>query len=150
MRIRNIGYRVARIEGRMAVKFTENRQSIREVWRRSRTGMYDYGAVIRYAGVYGGAVQFCLVAIPFVVSSVAIALFFLLAAPLALYFGFAWLILALVVVLGAAIVIRKGGFHAAALSMAVRIATTYKTIKSFLCTKPKPIEDYPTDVIQVR
>ncbi len=150
MRIRNAGFKVARIEGRMAVKFTENRQTIREVLRRSRTKMYDYGAVIRHAGVYGGAIQFCLDAIPFVVSFVATILFFVLVTPLAWHFGLLWMMPVLAVLIGAALVVRKGGFHGAGLSIAVRVATTYKTIVSYFRTSPKPIEDYPTDVIHVR
>lgn len=150
MRIRNAGFKVARIPGRMAVKFTENRQTIREVLRRSRTKMYDYGAVIRHARVYGGAVQFCLDAIPFVVSFAATVLFFIVATPLAGYFGKLWVVLSLAALLVVAQVIKKGGFHGAGLSMAVRSVSTYRTILSYLRTKPKPIEDYPTDVIHVR
>jgi hypothetical protein len=150
MRIRNAGFKLARIEGRMAVKYTENRQTIREVLRRSRTKMYDYGAVIRHAGVYGGAVQFCLDAIPFVISFAATVLFFVVVTPLAGYFGKLWVMLALAGLLGLAQVIRKGGLHGAGLSMAVRSVSTYRTVLSYLRTKPKPIEDYPTDVIHVR
>jgi glycosyltransferase involved in cell wall biosynthesis len=150
MRIRNAGFKVARIEGRMAVKFTENRQTIREVLRRSRTKMYDYGAVIRHAGVYGGAMQFCLDAIPYVISFALAVLFFLVVTPVAGYFGKLWMVVALAGLLGTAQVIKKGGLHGAGLSMAVRSVSTYRTILSYLRTKPKPIEDYPTDVIHVR
>jgi len=150
MRIRNAGFKVARIEGRMAIKFTENRETIREILRRSRTKMYDYGAVIRHAALYGGAFQFCLDAIPFVVTSAATAIFFLVVTPLAGYFGKLWVVLALAGLLGLAQVIRKGGLHGAGLSMAVRSVSTYRTILSYLRTRPKPIKDYPTDVIHVR
>ena len=150
MRIRNAGFRIARIEGRMAVKFTENRQTIREVLRRSRTKMYDYGAVIRHASVYGGALQFCLDAIPFVLTFAATLVFFLVITLLAGYFGMLWVVLVLAGLLGLAQVIKKGGLHGAGLSMVVRSVSTYRTILSYLRTRPKPIEDYPTDVIHVR
>lgn len=150
MRIRNAGYFVARIEGRMAVKFTENRATIREILRRSRTKMYDYGAVVRHAGMYGGAIQFCLDAIPFVVSSVAAIVFFVLAAPISSYFGYWWLTPILLALVLLAQVVKKGGIHGAGLSLAVRGVTTYRTIVSYFRTRPRPIHDYPTDVIQVR
>ncbi len=150
MRIRNAGFKVARIEGRMAVKFTENRQTIREVLRRSRTKMYDYGAVIRYAAVYGGALQFCVDAIPFVMSFMAAVAFFMIATPVAGYMGYLWIIFLLVGLLLTAQIIKKRGIHGAGLSMAVRSVSTWRTIVSFLRTKPKKIEEYPTDVIQVQ
>jgi glycosyltransferase involved in cell wall biosynthesis len=150
MRIRNAGFKVARIEGRMAVKFTENRNTIREILRRSRTKMYDCGAVIRHAQVYGGAIQFCMDAIPYVFSFALTCLFFLIATPVAIYFGKAWMILVLAGLLGLAMIIRKGGVHGAGMSMAVRAATTYRTILSYIRTKPKRVEDYPTDVIHIR
>lgn len=150
MRIRNAGFKVARVEGCMAVKFTENRQTIREILRRSRTKLYDYGAVIRHAGVYGGAIQFCIDAIPFVTTSFLTMLFFVLAVPLAGYFGKLWIVLALAGLLVLAQVIKKRGLHGAGLSLAVRCISTYRTILSYLRTQPKPIEEYPTDVIHVR
>jgi hypothetical protein len=51
---------------------------------------------------------------------------------------------------GLVLVFKKGGFHGAGLSMAVRGAASYRTILSYIRTKPKRIEDYPTDVIHIR
>jgi glycosyltransferase involved in cell wall biosynthesis len=150
MRIRNAGFKLARLEGRMAVKFTENRRSIREVLRRSRTKMYDYGAVIKHAGTYGGAIQFCVDAIPFVVSTVAALMAFFVVTAIAAWFGKLWIVAACVC-LGAVVwIVKKGGLHPAGLSLAVRAVSTYRTVLSFFRTHPKPIEDYPTDAIQVR
>lgn len=150
MRIRNAGFKIARIDGAMAVKFTENRKTIREILRRSRTKMYDYGAVIRHAGVYGGAFQFSLDAIPFVLSTIGLIFLLMLVAPVLIYLGYWWTLPLLVISIVVAQVIKKGGIHGAGLSMAVRAVTTYRTILSYIRTKPKRIEDYPTDAIQVR
>lgn len=150
LRIRNAGFKVARIAGLMATKYTENRQTIREVLRRSRTKMYDYGAVVRHARVYGGAIQFCLDAIPYVVSFVATLILLLISVPLAIYFGFLWLVVSLAALIGAVLIIRKGGLHGAGLSIAVRSVSTYRTIVSYWKTRPKRIDEYPTDVIQVQ
>jgi hypothetical protein len=45
---------------------------------------------------------------------------------------------------------KKGGLHGAGLSLAVRSVSTYRTVLSYLKTRAKPIEDYPTDVIRIR
>jgi glycosyltransferase involved in cell wall biosynthesis len=150
LRLRNAGFKVARISGLMATKFTENRQTIREVLRRSRTKMYDYGAVVRHAGVYGGAVQFCLDGIPFVVSFALTILLFLIATPVVAYYGQLWMLPVAIGLLGVAQIMKKGGLHGAGLSLAVRSVSTYRTVLSYLKTRAKPIEDYPTDVIRIR
>lgn len=150
MRIRNRGYKLARIPGRMALKYTERRETLYEVLRRSRTKMYDYGAVIRYCSQYGAGVQYCFDAIPYVLSFAATLLFFLLAIPLAIYFGYAWLLGVLALLLGLAVVIRKGSVHLAMLSIAVRAVSTLRTVISYMRTTPKPVDAYPTDVIHVR
>lgn len=150
MRIRNCGFQLARIEGRMAIKYTEQRDTMHEVLRRSRTKMYDYGAVIRHASVYGGGVQYCWDAIPYVVTFAATVLLFLLALPIAIYYQFVWQLGALVLLLGLAVVIKKRSFHRALLALAVRAVSTFRTVVSFIRTKPQSIDSYPTDVIHVR
>lgn len=150
MRLRNSDFKLARIDGLMAVKFTENRKSIREVLRRTRTKMYDCGTVIRYAGLYGGAIQFSLESLSYVLSFSATVAFFIVAAPIAAFYGKLWAVLILAGLIGFSLVIKKGGLHGAALSIAVRSAITYRTIVSFLRTRTKRVEDYPSDVIVIR
>ncbi len=150
MRIRNAGYKLARIKGRMAVKFTENRKTLHEVLRRSRTKMFDYGTVIRYAGQYGCAWQFSVESLSYILSFIAAILFFLIAAPIAFYFGVLWVIGVLGALVGLVMVVKKGSLYAAAVALAGRAISTYRTIISYLRTQPKPIDDYPTDVIQIR
>jgi hypothetical protein len=150
MRIRNAGYKLARIHGRMAVKFTENRQTLHEVLRRSRTKMFDYGTVIRYAGQYGCAWQFSIESLSYILSFCVGLLGLLIATPIAYYFGVLWVLGLVMAVAGLAMIIKKGGVHAAAVALAGRAASTYRTIVSYVRTQPKPIEEYPTDVIHVR
>jgi len=150
MRIRNCGFKLVKIQGRMALKYTEKRETFHEVMRRSRTKMYDYGAVIRYSSEYGGGVQYCFDAIPYLVTFGATVLFFLLALPLAMYFGFVVPLVMIGLLLAAAVVIKKRSVYRAMLAFAVRAVSTHRTVVSFLQTKPKPIDSYPTDVIQIR
>lgn len=150
MRIRNAGYKLARIPGLMSIKYTERRDTLGEVLRRTRTRMYDYGAVIRYSALYGGGWQFCFDAIPYVVSFAATVLLFLLALPLAIYFHQLWLLGLAGLLVCLAVVIRKGSIRGAVMSLLIRSVTTLRTIISFVRTKPQPIDAYPTDVIQIR
>ncbi|MCA9187926.1 MAG: glycosyltransferase [Planctomycetales bacterium] len=150
MRIRNAGWKVARLEGRMAVKYTEKRETLYEVLRRCRTSMYDYGAVIRYSSTYGAGWQYSREMIPYVLSFSAVIVTLLFALPAAIIFHKLWLLsLVLVAVIGM-VVVKKGGLRDAMLSIAVRSVSTYRTAVSFCRTRPKPVEAYPTDVIVVQ
>ena len=152
MRIRNCGFKLARIKGRMAVKYTEQRDTLREVLRRSRTRMYDYGAVVRYSSQYGAGWQYRFEAIPYVVTFAATALLVLLAAPAAVYFD----------LLGPFALRRccwhpspssprKAASDRALLSIAVFGAvSTFRTVISYVRTKTPANQAYPTDVIQIR
>lgn len=150
MRIRNCGFKLVLIPGLMAIKYTEKRDTLHEIARRSRTHMYDYGAVIRYSALYGAGIQFCFDATLYIVTFATTVLIFLLAAPLAFYFDLGWLLALSVVLLLLAVVIKKRSVRLAMLSVAGRAMATYRTVISFVFTKTKPIESYPTNVIQVR
>lgn len=150
LRLRNAGYKLVKLPSRMAVKYTEKRDTLHEIVRRSRTRMYDYGAVIRYSAQYGAGTQYVLDTIPYIVTfSLTIGLF-LIAIPIALYFNALWLVAIAAAGLFTLIVIKKRSFHRAILSVSVRSVSTFRTIVSFVKTKPLPIESYPTDVIKVR
>jgi glycosyltransferase involved in cell wall biosynthesis len=150
MRIRNAGFRLARIRGRMAVKFTENRRTLYEIFRRSRTKMLDYGSVIRYAGRYGCGWQFSIESMSFVLSFCGVLLLFLIALPAAVYLQVLWIWFGVALALGGAVILVKGGIHSALLSVTMRAVIAYRTVISYWKTQPKPIEEYPTDVIQIQ
>lgn len=150
MRIRNAGYKLARISGRMAVKFTENRKTLYEIFRRSRTKMLDYGAVIRYAQQYGCAWQFSIESMSFVLNFCLVCLLFLLALPLAAYFDLLWLWMALSIALATVIILRKRGVYNATLSIAMRAVIAIRSVISYCKTIPKRIDEYPTDAIQIQ
>lgn len=150
MRIRNAGYKLARIRGRMAVKFTENRKTLFEIIRRSKTKMLDYGTVIRYAQQYGCAWQFSIESLSFVLSFCMVAALFIITLPFAAYFQQLWLWFALALALGAAVTLRKGGIYGALLSITMRAVIAIRSVISYWRTHPKPVEDYPTDAIQIQ
>jgi glycosyltransferase involved in cell wall biosynthesis len=150
MRIRNQGFKLARIQGRMAVKYTEKRDTLYEVIRRSRTKMFDYGAVIRYCALYGRGLQFCFDAIPYIVSYAATCCLLLLALPIAAYLGYGLYVAAFAALLFAAVVAKKRSLRLAILSIVVRSVSTYRTITSFVSTKTKAIDAYPTNVVHIR
>ncbi len=150
LRLRNAGFKLVKIPSRMAVKYTEKRDTFHEILRRSRTKMYDYGAVIRYSSEYGGGAQYVLDTIPYILSFSLTFVLFAISIPVAIYFGALWIVVLSAIGLFGAIVIKKRGVRRAMLSVAVRSISTYRTIVSYLKTSPKPIADYPTDVIEVR
>jgi glycosyltransferase involved in cell wall biosynthesis len=150
MRIRNAGFKLARIRGRMAIKFTENRKTLYEIIRRSRTKMLDYGAVIRYAGIYGCAWQFAIESMSFVLSFCLAALVFVIALPLAVYANLFWLWGICVLAAAATVILKKGGIYEALLCLTMRAVIAYRSVISYWNTKPKPVEEYPTDVIRVQ
>jgi glycosyltransferase involved in cell wall biosynthesis len=150
MRIRNAGWQLARLEGRMAIKYTEKRDTLYEVLRRCRTSMYDYGAVVRYSALYGAGIQYSLEMIPYVLSFLAILLVLLVATPIFVYLGLTWFLLGGLGLGAILLVLRKGNVKNAILAIAVRAVSAYRTIRSFLVTKTQPIEAYPTDVIRVK
>lgn len=150
LRIRRAGYKVARLKGRMAIKYTEDRNTVYEVIRRARTKMYDYGAVLKYCQQYGAGWQYCMDTIPYLVSFALVVMAFGLAVPLALYFGkLHWLLLISLLLFGA-IAVKKRSLKGAVLSVTVRSVSLFKTIVSYLKTTPKSPSDYPTDVIHVK
>ena len=150
MRIRNAGYKVARIKGRMAVKYTEKRESLHEVFRRCRTKMYDYGAVIRYSALYGGGTQYTLEMIPYVASFVVATIIAAVAIPFMIVNG---QLVVLLVAAGLALgymFYKKRSVNGVLTSLAVRAVSTYRTVVSFLGTRTKAVTTYPTDAIQVQ
>lgn len=150
LRIRNCGFKLATIPGVMAIKYTEDRNTLHEIMRRSRSHMYDYGAVIRYCATYGRGWQFCCDAIPYVISFSATVMLFIVAVPVAYLFGLTWLLGAAFTTLIAAVVIKKRSFHRAILSVVKRAVSSGRTLVSFILTEPQPIDAYPTDVIECR
>ncbi|XZE17900.1 glycosyltransferase [Pirellulaceae bacterium SH449] len=150
MRIRNNGFKLARLSGRMAVKYTEKRDTLYEVIRRSRTKMFDYGAVIRYSALYGSGIQFCFDAIPYIVTFSITCGLLLIVFPVAMYLGYGWLVVAIMAILFLAIAVKKRSIRLAVLSVLVRSVSTWRTILSFVRTKTQSIESYPTNVIHIR
>lgn len=150
LRVRLGGWKVARIKGYMGVKYTENRNTLREIMRRARSSMYNYGAVLRYCQEYNAGWRYCVDTIPWVVSTAIILLAVLAIIPVCFFFGVAhWLPVAAVVMF-LLLAAKKRSFKGAMLSLAVRAVGLYRTFTSYWVTKPRKTEDYPTDVIVVK
>lgn len=150
LRIRRAGWKVARIKGRMAIKYTEDRQTLYEVLRRARTRMYNYGAVLKYCQQYGAGWQYCIDTIPYLLSFAIFLLCLTIALPLAVWTDKVIWYVGFVAVTFLAVAIKKGSLKGAILSIAVRSVSLFKTLLSYLRTHPKSPLDYPTDVIHVQ
>jgi glycosyltransferase involved in cell wall biosynthesis len=150
LRIRNAGYKLARLKFPMAIKYTEKRQSVHEVTRRCRTKMYDYGTVIRYSSLYGAGFQYAVEMIPYVVSFVLFGLILCAVIPALIYFQRFEILLGGVIIAAAYMLFKKKNLKGVVISLMVRAVSTYRTVVSFLTTKTKSEKSYPTDVIRVQ
>jgi len=134
----------------MAVKYTEERESLHEVFRRCRTKMYDYGAVIRYSALYGAGTQYTLEMIPYVASFVVATIVAAVAIPFMIVKGqLVVLLVATALALGY-MFYKKRSVNGVMISLAVRAVSTYRTVVSFMGTRTKAVTTYPTDAIQVQ
>jgi glycosyltransferase involved in cell wall biosynthesis len=150
LRIRRAGWKVARIKGKMALKYTEDRQTLYEVLRRARTRMYNYGAVLKYCQQYGAGWQYCIDTIPYLLSFALFLLCLVVALPIAVLTDKVQWYVGFVAATFLAIAIKKRSIKGAVLSIAVRSVSLFKTLLSYLRTNPKSPLDYPTDVIHVQ
>jgi glycosyltransferase involved in cell wall biosynthesis len=150
LRIRRAGYKLARIAAPMCVTHSLPPESIREIMRRSRAHLYDYGATLRYCLINGFAWRFSVEQMSFVYSFVIAVVALLAAIVISVATGAAWLLAG---ALGAAavyvLVTRRRGKNLA-VSLVKRSLMTYRTVLSFLRTRPQPVHCYPTDVVVVK
>jgi glycosyltransferase involved in cell wall biosynthesis len=149
LRLRRAGWKLARTNVHMATKNTENRKTFREITRRVRTSFYDYGTVIRYASSYGAGWQYAWEAVHFVVTTFIGGIGLIVAVAIAYYLQAMYLVFLALIAVVMAMVIRKKGVRPAFLSMLLRVVSTYCTIRSWLSTRVKPVEEYPKDAVRV-
>lgn len=150
LRIRRAGWKVARIKGKMAIKYTEDRQTIYEVLRRARTRMYNYGTVLKYCQQYGAGWQYCIDTIPYLLSFALFLLCLAIALLIAVFTDKVFWFLVFLAATFLVVAIKKRSVKGAVLSIAVRSVSLLKTLISYLRTEPKSPLDYPTDVIHVQ
>ena len=150
LRIRNASYKLARLNFPMAIKYTEQRQSVHEVTRRCRTKMYDYGTVMRYSALYGAGVQYAIETIPYLVSFVFAVLLACIAIPVLFYFDRLEFALIGAAIAFAYMLLKKKSLKGVMLSLMVRAVSAYRTIVSYMTTETQPVSRYPRDVIRVQ
>jgi cellulose synthase/poly-beta-1,6-N-acetylglucosamine synthase-like glycosyltransferase len=150
LRLRRAGWSLARLSCPMALKNTEDRKTFYEVIRRLRTSFYDYGIVIRHASEYGGGIQYAWDCTRFVVTTLVGLVLFSATCLFALYAQALYLVPIALLAVIMITVVRKGGFKAALLSFAVRLVSSYCTLRSWLFTSFEPVTSYPTDAIRLK
>lgn len=150
LRIRRAGYKLARIYTPMCRTYTLPPESIREIMRRSRSHLYDYGTTLRYCLTNGCGLRFSVEQMWFVYTFVGAVLAFAIALVVGLLTGTTWLLAAAAV--GAVLFVALKRRHPRNLFISAlkRTLMTYHSILSFIKTKPVPIESYPRDVVVVQ
>ena len=71
LRIQDAGYSLARIYEPMCVTYSSPRETVREIMRRSRSKLYDYGTTLRYCLKNGCGLRFSIEQMSFVYVFVA-------------------------------------------------------------------------------
>jgi len=150
LRIRRAGYKLARIYTPMCRTHTLPPESIREIMRRSRSHLYDYGTTLRYCLTNGCGLRFSIEQMWFVYTFVGAVLAFAVALAVGLLTGTTWLLGVAAAAAVLFVAIKRRHPKHLLISVLKRSMMTYHSILSFIRTKPLPIEAYPRDVVVVK
>jgi glycosyltransferase involved in cell wall biosynthesis len=150
LRIRRGGWELARIGQLMSTKHTQPRATFYEIYRRQRSGLYDYGTAMRCASLYGGVWEFLTQGIPWVASTLFALIGLAMACVVAVIFGWQKYFLLILIVAIILFVLKKRSLKRALYTVTMRLAMAYRTLRSYLLTPVKHVADYPTDVLRIR
>lgn len=150
LRIRQAGFLLGRINEPMCVTHSMPRETIREVVRRSRSHLYDYGTTLRYCLKSGCGWRFSVEQMWFVWGFLGAVLALVAALAAAIWIGSPWLVLGAAAAVAVFLILKRRHPAQLALSLLKRSLMTYRTFESFLRTQVAPIEAYPTDVLVVK
>ena len=153
LRVRKEGYSLFRTTVPMAITYAPVRESIREIFRRGRSGLYSMGSTLKLCGTNGTALQYMRERMGFIISfglllSGVIVLTFLSLVfkrydVFVLFAGITGLMFAL-------ISIKKKSVKRTLLSFVKRSVILYYTIKSLFFDRIKDPSQYPVDVLTVK
>jgi glycosyltransferase involved in cell wall biosynthesis len=150
LRIRRAGYKLARIARPMCTTHTLPPESVREIMRRSRAHLYDYGATLRYCLTNGSGLRFSIEQMWFVYTFVAAVAAILGALVIGWLTGSTWLLAGAAAAVACYLAVKRKHPRNLAVSTLKRAMATYRTILSFLSTRPVPMDSYPRDVVVVK
>ena len=150
LRLHNAGYSLARIYEPMCVTYSSPRETVREIMRRSRSKLYDYGTTLRYCLKNGCGLRFSIEQMSFVYVFVAFIVALIAAIATAVVTNTLWRFAALLVIAAVSVGIRVGNPKQICVSLLKRTMVTYCTFWSFVKARPVPIESYPTDALIVK
>jgi glycosyltransferase involved in cell wall biosynthesis len=150
LRIQNAGYSLARIYEPMCVTYSSPRETVREIMRRSRSKLYDYGTTLRYCLKNGCGLRFSIEQMSFVYVFVALIVALIGAIATAVVTNTLWLFSALLVSAVVFVGIKSRNPKQIGVSLLKRTMVTYCTFWSFVRARTVPIESYPTDALVVK
>jgi glycosyltransferase involved in cell wall biosynthesis len=150
LRIRQAGYKLGRLETPMCVTHSLPPESFAEIMRRSRAHLYDYGATLRYCLANGFGLRFSVEQMSFVYTFVAAVAAILAALAIGIATGAGWLVATVATAALLYAAFKRRHPKSLLMSLLKRSMMTYRTITSFLNTRPRPVDSYPTDVVVVK
>jgi len=151
LRIRKAGYKIVRIYSPMAITYAYPRETVSEILRRAHSGLYSFGATLRYCLKNGLFWQYLTERLSFIFTfifgvlvSTGILILFILSNNLKILISLC---------IGIAIILfslKRKDIRGIFISLFKRVLISYKIIQTFLTTTPKPPESYPMDVIVIK
>ena len=150
LRIQDAGYSLARIYEPMCITYSSPRETVREIMRRSRGKLYDYGTTLRYCLKNGCGLRFSIEQMSFVYVFVAFIIVAIGAFATAVITHTLWLLAATLSIAMLYVAIKVRNLRQVGVSLLKRTMVTYCTFWSFVKARPLPVESYPTDAVIVK
>lgn len=152
LRLRRAGWEMERLLIPMAVKYGPPRESFAEISSKLSRNLYSQGLTWRYCARNGFFWQYARERLGFVFKFTAamVMTLFVLVISIVLKTDIligGWAALGLLVLLY--LIYRKKSLASVIVSLAKEFIISYKTLRTFITTKVRPMDDYPTDVIVV-
>ena len=150
LRLRRAGYTLIRTPEIMALTYGPERETFHELFRRYRSGLYSFGIALQYCRQNACAIQYIRERLNHLISYSAV----LILALVILIFLIIreWLpagILLLIVGLSVLRLVKPVMFRRLMISFVKRSLMMFRTLKTCLRTDSRPVESYPTDVIEI-
>ncbi len=149
LRIRNAGYRLFRLPEPMAITYAPQRESVGEILRRARSGLYSMGSTLKYCQKNRLFLNYIKERMGFILTYFVCLFFFCALLLVSLFLNSLVIASSVGIAIFTGVVIfsiRKRSIYGVFLSIFKRSVIAWKTIHSYFTTKVHDAEEYPEDV----
>jgi len=151
LRIRRAGYCMKRMNRPMALTHSFERETLKEIVRRSRSSLYHFGTTLKYCQKNRFFVQYLRERLFFVLQFVAAALavLILLAVLVATHHAL-FIPVSILASLGILFLVKRNRAGSILTSLVKRALISIRTLQSYFQTRVRPPESYPRDVTRIQ